>query len=70
MKTNMLKAGIEKEYRDLILGHSLKGIDAHYLAVDEKSLKQAMDRYTEWVDKKLQAVSANVTKTVTKNIDN
>ena len=29
VKTNMLAAGVSKEYRDLILGHSLQGMDAH-----------------------------------------
>ncbi len=50
VKTNMLKAGLDKVFRDTILGHSLQGMDAHYLAPSEDDLKQAMDRYTEWLD--------------------
>jgi integrase len=61
-KTNMLKAGIEKEYRDTILGHSLKGMDVHYLVLDEKSLAEAMNKFTKWVDGQLE--SANVDHTV------
>ena len=29
VKTNMLAAGVDKTYRDLALGHSLQGMDAH-----------------------------------------
>jgi len=32
VKTNMLYAGVNKVHRDIILGHSLKGMDVHYLA--------------------------------------
>ncbi|MFX0201790.1 MAG: tyrosine-type recombinase/integrase [Candidatus Hodarchaeota archaeon] len=31
VKTNMLRAGLDKAMRDVILGHSLKGMDAYYL---------------------------------------
>ena len=30
VKTNMLNAGVDKVHRDLILGHSLHGMDVHY----------------------------------------
>ena len=65
VKTNMLKAGLEKEYRDTILGHSLKGMDVHYLVLDDKTLAEAMAKYTKWVDRNLETVSANVTHSVT-----
>lgn len=29
VKTNLLEAGVDKTYRDLILGHSLEGMDRH-----------------------------------------
>ncbi len=58
VKTNMLKAGLEKEYRDTILGHSLKGMDVHYLILGDSSLAEAMNRFTKWVDGQLE--SANV----------
>jgi len=58
VKTNMLKAGVEKEYRDSILGHSLKGMDVHYLVLDDKTLTEAMNKFTKWVDGQLK--SANV----------
>ena len=51
----MLRAGVNKIYRDLILGHSLKGMDAFYLKPDEDDLKQAMDIYTAWFDEQLEA---------------
>ena len=61
-KTNMLKAGIDKVYRDTILGHSLRGMDIHYMAPSESDLKRNMDRYTSWLDNqlKLQFVDQNV----------
>jgi integrase len=59
VKTNMLKAGVEKVYRDLILGHSLKGMDVHYLAPDEKTLTEAMNKFTKWVDGQLDSASVD-----------
>ena len=63
VKTNMLNAGIDKVHRDMIIGHSLKGMDVHYMVADEDALKEAVDKYTKWIDVK----SANVTQTVTQN---
>ena len=60
----MLNAGVDKAHRDLILGHSLEGMDVHYIAPDEHTLKQAMEKYTAWVDKQLEVVSVNVDQTV------
>ncbi|MGA1824119.1 MAG: tyrosine-type recombinase/integrase [bacterium] len=60
VKTNMLNAGIDKAHRDMILGHSLKGMDAHYLAPSEEDLTKAMDRYTQWIDKNLSKTSLSV----------
>lgn len=51
----MLKAGVNKVYRDLILGHSLKGMDVYYIKPDDDDLKQAMDIYTVWFDEELEA---------------
>jgi len=58
----MLKAGIDKVFRDTILGHSLRGMDTHYMVPSESDLKQNMDRYTSWLDNqlKLQFVDQNV----------
>ena len=53
VKTNMLRAGVDKVYRDLILGHSLKGMDVHYMAPSEDSLKGAMEKYTRWLDEQI-----------------
>jgi len=54
VKTNMLNAGLDKVHRDIILGHSLQGIDVNYLVETDEALKTAMDRYTEWVDGQLE----------------
>jgi integrase len=53
VKTNMLSAGIDKVYRDMILGHSLRGMDVHYMSPSEDDLHRAMARYTEWLDSQL-----------------
>jgi integrase len=53
VKTNMLSAGVDKVHRDLILGHSLQGMDVHYLAPSEEDLHRAMAKYTEWLDVQL-----------------
>jgi len=37
----------------LILGHSLQGMDVHYIQPGEKSLKQAMAVCTAWLDGQL-----------------
>ncbi|MFC1876228.1 tyrosine-type recombinase/integrase [Thermodesulfobacteriota bacterium] len=62
VKTNMLIAGVDKVFRDTILGHSLQGMDAHYISLDDKALKNAMGRYTAWLDDqlKLQNVDQSV----------
>jgi integrase len=61
VKTNMLAAGVAKEYRDKMLGHSMKGMDVHYLKPSEDDLKAAMDRYTAWMD---EQITASVAQTV------
>jgi integrase len=53
VKTNMLNSGMDKAHRDMIIGHSLEGMDAHYLVPTEDSLTEAMDRYTRWLDERL-----------------
>jgi integrase len=54
VKTNMLNAGVDKVHRDVILGHSLTGMDVHYMAPSDDDLRRAMDRYTQWIDDQLQ----------------
>ncbi len=69
VKTNMLLAGVDRPHRDTILGHSLKGMDAHYIVTTDESLTKAMDKYTEWLDGKLklQNVDQNVDQSLSKN---
>jgi integrase len=61
VKTNMLAAGVSKEYRDLILGHSLQGMDAHYISVSDDDLRAAMDTYTAWLDREMEAAKGGTT---------
>ena len=68
VKTNMLFAGVDQPHRDSILGHSLKGMDLHYIVPSDESLTKAMDRYTDWLDEelKLQNVDQNVDQSLSK----
>lgn len=59
-KTNLLRAGIDKVLRDCILGHSLQGMDAYYLKPSDEDLKEAMDKYTAWIDAQLASVAHSV----------
>ena len=49
----MLRAGLDKAMRDVILGHSLKGMDAYYLKPTDQDLTEAMVRYTVWLDEEI-----------------
>lgn len=60
-KSNMLSVGVDEVHRDIILGHSLKGMDVHYMVSSEDELHEAMARYTEWVQNKLE-VTRKVTR--------
>ena len=50
----MLNAGIDKIYRDVILGHSLEGMDSVYMSPSHDNLTETTRVYTEWVDKKMK----------------
>ncbi len=50
VKTNMAKAGISKVYRDTILGHTLQGMDVHYIKPSDDDLTDAIKKYTQWFD--------------------
>ena len=60
----MLNSGMDKAHRDMIIGHSLQGMDVHYLIPTEDSLRVAMDRYTQWLDERLLAKKENVRQNV------
>jgi integrase len=65
-KTSMLTAGVDKVFRDALVGHSLKGMDAHYLVLSDELLKNAMDIYTRWLDEKIAEAHNLLTKPLTK----
>lgn len=60
IKTNMLTAGVDKVHRDLILGHSLHGMDVNYMAPDDETFKQAMEKYTQWIDHQIANIDQSV----------
>ena len=57
VKTNMLRAGVDKALRDTILGHSLEGMDTFYIKPTEDDLKDAMEKYTLWLDEQLDCLN-------------
>jgi len=57
----MVSAGVDPVFRNAILGHSQKGMDAYYMRLTDEDLHRAMDRFTEWLDNQAE----NVTQTVT-----
>ena len=64
VKTNMQAAGVSKVCRDLILGHSLQGMDPHYIVPSEETLTKAIDKYTRWLDAQIASSAASVDQTV------
>jgi hypothetical protein len=56
----MLNAGVNRVHRDLILGHSLQGMDAHYLVPNEDDLQREMDLYTRWLDEQIKKLTAEI----------
>ena len=62
----MLNSGVDKIHRDIILGHSLDGMDAFYMAPSEDDLKRAMGRYTAWIDAQIGLAWRNVDQMLTK----
>jgi len=57
VKTHMSDINIQKEHRDALLGHSLKGMDKHYIVVKERFLIKAMRKYTAWLDGRIKTVN-------------
>ena len=66
----MLSAGVDKVYRDTTLGHSLQGMDIHYMTPSEDDLHRAMTKYTEWLDGQLANVSHGVNNSIKKGLPN
>ncbi len=64
VKTNMQAAGVSKVCRDLIFGHSLQGMDTHYIVPSEETLTRAMDKYTRWLDDQIAKPVASVDQNV------
>jgi integrase len=59
-KTNMVTAGVDGVYRDTIVGHSLGGMDKHYIKPTEEDLTRAMAKYTDWFDNEIAGVDHSV----------
>jgi integrase len=62
VKTNMSNAGVDPDHRDVILGHSLHGMDAYYIAPSEEDLHRSMAIYTSWLDAQFANASQNASQ--------
>jgi len=60
----MAQAGVDKSFRDTILGHSLRGMDRHYIKPSDEMLTDAMDTYTHWLDAQIETFRKNVDHSV------
>ncbi len=58
--TNMDRAGVRESSRKIILGHTLEGMDAHYIRSEDEDLNEAMEKYTSWFDDQLSNVDHSV----------
>ena len=56
----MVLAGVDKVYRDMFLGHAMTGMDVHYVAPTEETLKEAMGKYTLWLDAQIEGFSQHL----------
>ncbi|MGB6379035.1 MAG: tyrosine-type recombinase/integrase [Syntrophobacteria bacterium] len=56
VKTLMARAGIDKVYRDTILGHSLQGMDKNYLKPSDEDLHSAIEKYSSWLQAEIASV--------------
>jgi len=61
--TNMDSAGVSESRRKTIMGHTLEGMDRHYIRPKDAELREAMDRFTAWFDARTANVTQNVTQT-------
>jgi len=59
---NLDEAGVDKVRWDAIVGHSLKGMDVHYIVLSDESLQEAMDRYTQWLDERIDEANRSLEK--------
>jgi len=60
----MVSAGVDPAHRDTVMGHSLQGMDAHYIAPNEETLILAIEKYTDWLDGQIAHALANVDQNV------
>jgi integrase len=58
-KTNMMEAGIDPALRHKLLGHRPDGMDTYYLRIKDEHLREAMDRYTAWLEERTGVFPAN-----------
>ncbi|MCP4748021.1 MAG: integrase [Desulfobacteraceae bacterium] len=62
VKTYMIEAGVDPVHRDMILGHSLQGMDVHYAVQSDDALMDAMNRYEKWLTVKIAMVAGPAVK--------
>ena len=62
VKTYMLRAGVKETVRDLVLGHSLKGMNEYYIKLTDQELIEEVELYTKWLDEQVKLVKIEIKK--------
>jgi hypothetical protein len=55
---------VSKFCKDSNFECSLQGVEPHYIFVSEETLKQAIDKYTRWLDNQISETFASVDQNV------
>ncbi len=64
----MVKAGIIDVYRDVTLGHTLIGMDRHYIQLKDANIIELMEKYSRWLIKEINKAEYK-RKSVDQNVD-
>ena len=54
VKTNMVEAGVDQRYVDLIFGHTLPGISKRYVKPNLETLHKQMKYYSNWLENEIK----------------
>ena len=69
-KTFMARAGVDKAYRDAILGHEPQDMDSHYMRPSAEDLRGAMAQYGTWLQEQIEGYYEKVQQETNKHTGN
>ena len=62
-KTYMARSGVDKVYRDALLGHVPQDMDAIYIVPDLDDLRREMAKYADWLRSEFAFVDQSLDQT-------